>query len=145
MSNTTNARTSDEFELWQPSFLAVHVRNSVVVSRRNRKRFGLSMFLSNYIVSLIIFMLCCVIYHICISLWHVAQKKWKGKSYKIAHPLQHGIFWQPCVLDIFYVDDIVNYRIEYLDSWYDLIASKLEAYFLWNSLSSKNRSASSCE
>ena len=40
MPNTTNARTSDEYELRQPSFLAVHVRNSVVVSRRNRKRFG---------------------------------------------------------------------------------------------------------
>ena len=25
MSNTTNARTSDEYELRQPSFLAVHV------------------------------------------------------------------------------------------------------------------------
>lgn len=52
MSNTTNARTSDEYELRQPSFLAVHVRNSVVVSRRNRKRFGPSMYLSYFIFNI---------------------------------------------------------------------------------------------
>ena len=53
MSNTTNARTSDEFELWQPSFLAVHVKKSVVVSRRNRKRFGPSIFI--FLLSYFIF------------------------------------------------------------------------------------------
>ena len=51
MLNTTNARTSDEYELRQPSFLAVHVRNSVVVSRRNRKRFGPYLIMFSYLLA----------------------------------------------------------------------------------------------
>ena len=47
----------------------------------------------------------------------------------IAHPFEHGFFRQPCVFDVFYIDRIVNDRIDNLNPRNDFISAKLKTDF----------------
>jgi hypothetical protein len=67
---------------------------------------------------------------------NVAQKYAGYLFPTITHPLQHGLFRKPSILDVLYVDNIIYNRVDNLNARYDFIASKFEAYFLRNGFNS---------
>ena len=76
-----------------------------------------------------------IVVHISVSVssFMAAQKYGKNRGGDlfptIAHPFEHGFFRQPCVFDVFYIDRIVNDRIDNLNPRNDFISAKLKTDF----------------